>query len=343
MTTMRDVAEHAGVSIATVSFVINNTKPVTQATRARIEASMAELGYRPNAVARALASRRTRVLALAYPALDHRLGGSGMEFLIAAARKAAEHGYHLMIWPGANDGREMTELLGQRMVDGVILMEVQLDDPRVHALQASRTPYALIGRTADPSHSLHVDIDFEQTVTDAVQHLYDLGHRWIVLVTGTQVSESYYNYGPYVRTERAFVEVAARLGIESTIVASEQDAAAGRDLAKQLPAEHPDATAVVLLNEFAAIGLLIGLHHRQVRVPDDLSIVSLVTTDEIASLAEPTLTIMRSPGTELGELAVEHLVQQMTTGRRPDPVLLPSVLVPNQSSSAPPRIPTGRR
>lgn len=343
MTTMRDVAEHAGVSIATVSFVINNTKPVTQATRARIEASMEALGYRPNAVARALASRRTRVLALAYPALDHRLGGSGMEFMIAAARRAGERGYHLMMWPGTNDGREMTDLLGQRMVDGVILMEVQLDDPRVRPLQASKTPYALIGRTADPSGSLHVDIDFEQTVTDAVQHLYDLGHRRIVLVTGTQVSESYYNYGPYVRTERAFVEVTARLGLEPVIVASGHDAGAGRELAQRLRTEQPDATAVLLLNEFAAIGLLIGLHHQQARVPDDLSIVSMVTSDEMASLAEPTLTIMRSPGTELGELAVEHLVRQMTTGERPDPVLLPSILVPGESTGTPPRTPIGRR
>lgn len=343
MTTMRDVAEHAGVSIATVSFVINNTKPVTQATRARIEASMEALGYRPNAVARALASRRTRVLALAHPALDHRLGESGMEFMIAAARRAGEHGYHLMMWPGTNDGREMTDLLGQRMVDGVILMEVQLDDPRVGPLQTSKTPYALIGRTADPSGSLHVDIDFEQTATDAVQHLYDLGHRRIVLVTGTQVGESYDNYGPYVRTERAFVDVTARLGLEPVIVASGRDAGAGRQLAQRLRTEQPDATAVVLLNEFAAIGLLIGLHHQQVRVPDDLSIVSMVTSDEMALLAEPTLTIMRSPGTALGELAVEHLVRQMTTGERPDPVLLPSVLVPGESTGTPPHTPIGRR
>ena len=168
MPTMRQVADHAGVSIATVSFVVNNTKPVTAATRARIEASMAELGYRPNAVARALASRRTRILALAYPARDHRLGGSGMEFMNAAAQAAGEHGYHLMIWPGANDGPELTELVGQQLVDGVILMEVQLDDPRVPALQSSGTPYALIGRTADPSGSLHVDIDFEQTTRDAI-------------------------------------------------------------------------------------------------------------------------------------------------------------------------------
>jgi DNA-binding LacI/PurR family transcriptional regulator len=228
MPTMRDVADHAGVSIATVSFVVNNTKPVTAATRSRIEDSMRVLGYRPNAVARALASRRTRILALAYPMLDHRLGGSGMEFMIAAARTASACGYHLMMWPGANDGRELTELVGQQLVDGVILMEVQLDDPRVSALQATATPYALIGRTADPSDSVHVDIDFEQSTREALQHLHDLGHRHIVFVTGTQDRKSYYNYGPYVRTERAFRQVTARLGVAPVVVESGQDTTAGR-------------------------------------------------------------------------------------------------------------------
>jgi DNA-binding LacI/PurR family transcriptional regulator len=343
MPTMRDVADHAGVSIATVSFVVNNTKPVTAATRNRIEASMQALGYRPNAVARALASRRTRILALAYPMLEHRLGGSGMEFMIAAARTASAYGYHLMMWPGANDGRELTELVGQQLVDGVILMEVQLDDPRVAALQATATPYALIGRTADPSDSLHVDIDFEQSTREAVQHLHDLGHRQIVFVTGTQDLESYYNYGPYVRTEQAFRDVTARLGVAPVIIESGQDTNAGRDLAHRLFTECPDTTAVLVLNEFAAIGLLTGLTHRSVRVPEDVSIMSMLTSDEMAHYTQPSLTIMRSPGTALGELAVHQLVQRMTKGTDPEPVMLPSMLVRAESTAAPPAIPYGRR
>ena len=343
MPTMRQVADHAGVSIATVSFVVNNTKPVTQATRTRIEASMRELGYRPNAVARALASRKTRILALAYPALDHRLGGSGMEFFLAAARKSAELSHHLMMWPGGNDGLELTELVGQQLVDGVILMEVQLDDPRVPALQSSGTPFALIGRTADPSGSLHVDIDFEQTVRDALQHLYGLGHRTIVLITGSQARESYYNYGPYVRTEQAYREIAVQLGMTPVIVASGQDTRAGRELADRLLVEHPDATATLMLNEFAAIGLLSGLYRRGVVVPDDFSVLSLVTSDDMAAFTQPLLTIMRSPGVELGELAVQHLVQEMATGERPAPVLLPSTLVLGESTVPPPAVPFGRR
>ena len=336
MPTMRQVADHAGVSIATVSFVVNNTKPVTAATRARIEASMAELGYRPNAVARALASRRTRILALAYPAQEHRLGGSGMEFMNAAAQAAGEHGYHLMIWPGANDGPKLTELVGQQLVDGVILMEVQLDDPRVSALQATATPYALIGRTADPSDSVHVDIDFEQSTNEAVQHLYDLGHRHIVFVTGTQDRESYYNYGPYVRTEQAYRQIMTELGLDVAIVSSGQDVAAGRVLSDQLPTDFPGVTATVMLNEFAAIGLLSGLRRKGIDVPEELSVLSLVTSDDMATFAQPLLTIMRSPGVELGELAVEQLVAEMTTGERPAPVLLPSTLVPGESTAPPP-------
>lgn len=336
MTTMRDVAEHAGVSIATVSFVVNNTKPVTQATRAKIEHSMQALGYRPNAVARALASRKTRILALAYPALDHQLGGSGMEFVIASARRAGELGYHLMMWPGSNDGAELTELLGQRLVDGVILMEVQLDDPRVPALQASGTPYALIGRTADPSGSLHVDIDFERTTHEAIRHLYDLGHRQMVLVTGSQDQESYHNYGPYVRTEQAYRQLMSELGLAVTIASSGQDAAAGRALADRLLSDHPDVTATILINEFAAIGLLSGLRRQGVAVPDDLSVLSLGMSDDMAKFTQPLMTIMRSPGVELGKLAVEQLVREMATGERPAPVLLPATLVVGESTAPPP-------
>jgi DNA-binding LacI/PurR family transcriptional regulator len=164
-----------------------------------------------------------------------------------------------------------------------------------------------------------------------------------VFVTGSQTRESYYNYGPYVRTERAFRATAERLHIAPVVVTAGQDASSGRGLARQLLADHPDTTALVMLNEFAAIGLLTGLQHHGVTVPDDISIIALLTSDEMASFAEPRLTIMRSPGTALGQLAVDHLVRQMTRGERPAPVLLPSTLVPGESTAPPPPIPYGRR
>jgi DNA-binding LacI/PurR family transcriptional regulator len=148
-TTMREVAEAAGVSIATVSFVVNNSKRVTPETRERIERVMAELGFRRNVVARALASRRSRIIALVYPMLAHRLAGSVTEFITSAARAASAASYHLVVWPVGNDGSELAALVGQKLVDGVLLMEVQLDDARVVALRELDIPFALIGRTRD--------------------------------------------------------------------------------------------------------------------------------------------------------------------------------------------------
>ena len=201
-TTMREVAEAAGVSIATVSFVVNNSKRVAPETRERIERVMAELGFRRNVVARALASRRTRIIALVYPMLAHRLAGSVTEFITSAAR-AASAGYHLVVWPVGNDGSELAALVGEKLVDGVLLMEVQLDDARVAALRELDIPFALIGRTRDVTGLHYVDIDFDASVQMAMDHLAELGHHRIVLVNGSQ-EESFASYGPYVRSEIAY-------------------------------------------------------------------------------------------------------------------------------------------
>ena len=244
MVTMRDVAKRAGVSIATVSFVLNDTKPVTPATRERIESAMAELGFRRNMVARALASRRTHIIAMAYPALDHRFGFSAAEFMTSAAEAARRQDYHLVLWPVGNDGTELTELVGQGLVDGVVLMEVQLDDPRVAVLQETKTPFALIGRTTALEGLAHVDIDFETTVDDAVAHLHGLGHRRLVLVAGDLDDPRFHNYGPYVRSEAAYRRVAAEYGFETIVLQCADSTRGGQEAAAVLVREHPETTAV---------------------------------------------------------------------------------------------------
>lgn len=331
MATMRDVAAHAGVSIATVSFVVNDTKPVTGPTRQRIEDAMAVLGYRRNAVARALASRRTRILALVYPALEHQLGGSAMEFIEGAAAAASEHDYHLILWPVANDGAALAELLGQGLADGVLLMEVQLEDPRLEVLRRSGTPYALIGRTAELDGVPHVDIDFDASVEQAVDHLMSLGHRRIALVTGSQEQASFRSYGPWVRSEAAFREVAARRGVEPLILVGEVTSRGGREVADRLLAEAPQVTGVVVMNEICALGLMAGLHQNRVAVPAHLSVMAMASA-EMAAVADPPLTILRAPGRQLGELGLEALVRQLEGAEPMPPRLVACPLEPGQST-----------
>lgn len=332
MTTMKDVAEHAGVSTATVSFVINNTKPVAPATRARIEQSMADLGYQRNMVARALASRRTRIIALVYPALERRLGASSMQFVTSAAKAASDLDYHLVVWPVSNDGSELAELVGQGLVDGVVLMEVQLDDPRVAALQHSATPFALIGRTLDPTGLPHVDIDFTETVRVALDHLTNLGHRKIIFVTGTIDTTAFGAYGPWVRSSQAFLDQTAALGLDGVLVETEHTSHGGRELAHRLLADYPETTAVMIVDEHGSLGLLAELQTLEVRVPQDLSVVSLMTSAEMATLSNPALTVLESPGLQLGPLGVQALIRQLENEDPLPPELVPCRYVEGKST-----------
>ena len=335
MVTMRDVAQRAGVSIATVSFLLNDTKPVTAATRAKVEQAMVELGYRRNVVARALASRRTRIIAMAYPALDHKFGFSAAEFFTSAAESARKQDYHLVLWPVGNDGTELTELVGQGLVDGVVLMEVQLDDPRVTVLQDTETPFALIGRTSSLEGLAHVDIDFDRTVEDAVEHLYGLGHRQLVLVSGNLTDPLFSTYGPYVRSEAAYRRVAKEYGLETVVMECPGSTLAGQEAMADLVREYPDTTAVLIVNEFAALGAVAGLNRLGYKVPDDLWVLPLLMAPEMAALTNPALTIMRTPGPELGQLGTESLIRQLEGSDPLPPQLVPAKLYPGATVAGP--------
>ncbi len=325
-TTMKDVAERAGVSIATVSFVVNNTKNVTPETRERIEVAMRDLGFRRNIVARALASRRTRIIALVFPALGQSLKFSGTSFITSAAQAASEADHNLVVWQDHHDARQLSQLVGQGLVDGVVLMEVQLDDPRVEVLKALDLPFALIGRTRDTTGLHYVDIDFDQTVRAALEHLRDLGHCEVVLLASTREDEGFKEYGPSVRTEAAFQRIAVELGMRPMVQPCEQTVFAGRAAAIEIARVAPDATAVLVSDDGVAAGLVAGLHRRGLRIPDDLSVVSLLTSLEYASMCDPTLTLITSPGEELGRLGVEALLRELHGDPPTAPVLRAGVL-----------------
>ena len=336
MVTMRDVAERAGVSIATVSFLLNDTKPVTPATRARIEAAMSELGYRRNVVARALASRRTRIIAMAYPALEHRFGMSTAEFFTAAAERAREKEYHLVLWPVGNDGVELRELLGQGLVDGVVLMEVQLADPRVAVLRETSTPFALIGRTTELDGLAHVDIDFDTTVEAAVEYLYSLGHRSLALISGDLSDPRFHDYGPWVRTEAAYRRVMDEYGLRIVVEPSSDTPRAGRETAERLLAEYPETTAILVANEYATLGVVSALKRQGRDLPGDLSVLALLMVPEVAALSEPELTYLRTPGSELGQLGIEALIRQLEGAEPLPPQLVPATLHPGSTVGPPP-------
>ncbi len=324
---MRDVAERAGVSTATVSFVVNGTKRVAPDTHARIVEAMDELGFRRNVLARALASRRTRIIALLSPVLDDHLGRTGMSIVTSAAKAASDHGYRLVLSPVSNDGREMKDLLTDGLLDGVLLMEVQMDDQRVEKLTELGGTFALIGRTRDPSQLAYVDIDFDRTVDEGLDYLVGLGHKRIALVLGQQEGSSLAGYGPYVRTELAFREGMSARGLEPIVTSTEPSHRGGMTIVDALLETAPDLTAVIVLNEDAAPGIVSRLTELGRPVPSAASVLSIATTSALAAMSHPVLSTMNVPQAELGEYGVAALIDQLegTMKDRPQ-VLIPCTL-----------------
>lgn len=330
--TMREVAEAAGVSIATVSYVINNTKSVTPATRRRIERAMAELDFRPNLLARGLASRRTQIIALACPFNNGGTSPTVREFFIGAARAANEAEHHLVIWPIDNDGSELADLIGQRLVAGVLLMAVLMEDPRVELLRRLDTPFALIGRTRDLTGLHYIDIDIAGSIRMAVDHLTGLGHQKIALINGNRDREGFAGFGPYVRSEEAYRELARERGAEPVVLLCDQSVRSGREAAAELLTAAPDTTAVIVGDEVAAAGVIAELNRRGHPVPGDISVMSIFSSEDMAAMANPPLTTITAPGDELGQLGVDMLLCLVNGTPPPPPMLRTGELIIGEST-----------
>jgi len=336
MPTMHDVARRANVSLSTVSYAINGTRPISEETRQRIFAAMEELGYRPHALARGLASKRSRILALLFPTSERGMGTTDLEFIIGAADMARDLGYHLVLWTSdINDAVELRQLIQQGLVDGVVLMEVHLNDRRVAYLREIEFPFSIIGRCADNTGLAYTDIDFEQTMRDAVLHLVELGHTDIAFVNYARAVFDA-GYGPAVRTADAFERIIQQLGIRGVTRFCHPTAQAGYATFNTLLAEHPEITAIAAMNERSFPGMLQAIADRGWCVPEDISLISLVSSPDVAEMSMPPLATLAPPSTELGKLGVELLVQQLdgrpvsTTQR-----LLPCRLVLGGSTGAP--------
>src|SRR5215218_3409950 len=181
--TIADIAKRAGVSISTVSYVLSGKRPISGATRERVNAAIEELGFRPNQAGRALASKRSNTVAMLYPSHAQVLSEMPLEFMVSAAGEAARRGYSLLLSTSPVEDEEMLRLIHQGFVDGLILMEIKLDDPRVPLLREHNYAFSMIGHCRENDGISYVDVDFDQMVEVAVDHLAELGHRQVALIS----------------------------------------------------------------------------------------------------------------------------------------------------------------
>jgi len=313
--TMLEVAKRANVALSTVSYALNGTRPVSEETRSRIWKAMSELGYQPNALARGLASRRSRIIALLFPALPRGFGATELEFVTGAAEAAQNRGYHLVLWPTEMHGvTELQQLIRQSLVDGVLVMEVRLSDERIDLLQQIGVPFSMIGRPSEASDFSFADIDFEQTTRDGVSYLVQLGHRQIAFLNHSEETFEA-GYGPSVRAAAGFEQAIQAAGLTPISRFCGDTVVAGQQVFEELIQAHPDLTALATMNERATVGVMQAAAARGWRIPDDLSIVSLVSSARVAEMTLPPLTALTPASAELGRLGVETLIGQLEEDR----------------------------
>jgi DNA-binding LacI/PurR family transcriptional regulator len=198
-------------------------------------------------------------------------------------------------------------------------------------LEDARVPYAMIGRTQDVETRPSVDIDFDTTVEQALDHLVAEGHTHIAFVNHSQAMIDA-GYGPAVRAAAAFERMTGERGIAALNRACEDSPVVGRSVTADLLAADPDLTAIVTMNELATFGVYAELQSRNLVVGEDVSVLGIVSSPGVGTLSYPPLTTMHSPGTELGRLAVECLLSQLHPERGAVPnQLIPCVLEPGMS------------
>ncbi|MFD8706938.1 LacI family DNA-binding transcriptional regulator [Kitasatospora sp. NPDC059648] len=341
MVTLADVARHAGVSSSTVSYALSGKRPISDGTRTRIEQAITDLGYHPHAGARALAGKRSHIIALVVPLHPEVHVPTMMEIAIAVTVAAREHGYDVLLLTNDEGPEGVRRVAATGLADGVILMDVRLDDDRVPVLRAEDIPAALIGLPDDPAGLSCVDHDFATAGALCADHLADLGHRDIAFIGYS--SGVYRRHAGYAeRTLNGFRARAERRELRFLHRPCEGTYESTAGTLARILADRPDTTGFVVQNE-AAIGPLLSLLRASGRtVPEDASVIA-ICPDPMAEQHSPRLTSVTSPKKDLGQVAVDQVMARIAAtaaGEEPQDQLLlmpPELVVRESTAPAPHR------
>lgn len=330
--TIREVAEAAGVSVATVSRVVSGSEHrVAGPTRSRVLAAVARLSYQPNLVAQGLKNRITRTIGLIVPDISNPFFPAIVRGIEDVANQAGLAVLLCNTYEDLAKERSYLALLRKRMVDGLIFTTVGANTEHLRMLRRQRMPAVLIARAPGGVDMDAVLVDNRRGEREAVEHLMRLGHRRIAFIGGPATLP--------VAGERlaGYRDALGAAGIRfepSLVFDGGFRPEGGAAAVEALLRRRAKFTAIVAANDLMAIGAMEDLHRRGRRLPDDVAVVGF---DDItfASLVEPPLTTIAQPKYQMGRLAMERLLQLLNGGAsRPSRLVLEPRLVVRESCGA---------
>ena len=338
MSRITEVADRAGVSAMTVSRVLNNSGYVSAATRQRVELAIAQLGYVPNALARQLRSKRTKMLALVVSDISN-------PFFTTIARgvedAASTRGFAVMFCntdESAEEESRYLRLLVERQVDGVLLVPAENAAASLRLLRTHNIPVVVLDRRASRRVD-NVRCDSEAGAHALASHLVELGHRRIAVLTGRRGISTSVDRVAGVR--RALAD--AGLALDESLVRyggftfGDLNLADGRRMAQEVLAATDDPpTAIFAANNFIAFGAIRALHDLGLKVPDDISVVAFDDLP-VEWVSDPFLTVAAQPAYEIGRRAAEMMIDRLLGERTTagESVVLPFEVIVRRSTGTP--------
>jgi len=331
MPTIKDVAKNAGVSIATVSYVLNDSGAVSEATRQRVLQAVERLGYRPSVIAKGLQARESRMIGYSWrPVPPNQFNPILEKFIHSMAEAAARHDYHVLTFPCPEPYDEVDvyrEMVKNGRVDGFILPNTNLNDRRIRYLLDEGFPFVAFGRSNSEWDFPWVDVDGADGVKQAVAYLIELDHQRIACLAWPEASLT----GQYRLDGYQEAMASAALPVDPAwIVRVENDYYSAYRATQSwlgLPTNRRP-TAVVALTDLMALGVINAATDAGMTVGRDLAVIGFDDAP-IAGYLRPSLTSLRQPIAEIGEWVVTTLIE-LVRGETPSPaqmLLKPRLIV----------------
>ncbi|CAM3286549.1 LacI family DNA-binding transcriptional regulator [Paenibacillus lupini] len=327
--TIYDVAKEAGVSIATVSLVINGKGKISEERREEIRQIIMRMGYKPSMIASALTGKKTYALGLLVPDISNPFFA---EIARAVEDEGQRHGYSVFICSTDNKDEKVEHyaaLLQQKNVDGIIIGTGLKELSVLKPLLQGGVPVALLAREFPSVVVPSVVVDDYAGGAAAAEHLISLGHRHLaVLAEQDSISSSRERVRGFKHTAEA-----AGITLDPAFVLS-SGIKEGKNKAQELLQRDDRPTAIFCCNDMLAIGALRAAKELGLRIPQDCSIVGFDDT-VLASVTDPPLTTIAQPIEQMGQTAVQLLIRQIgQPGEQPERIVLTPSLSIRQSSMA---------
>ena len=332
---IREIARQAGVSVATVSMVLNDNPKITAPTRAKVNRVIQDTGYQPNRIAQSLSSKHVQTLAVMLPTLRHAMADPYFGELISGICDRANRLGHKVLLETAKPefirDRRHLELFERRFVDGVFCLGFSDRHGFLRDFAQLDLPMVAVNSVFPGWDLPHVVCDYTSGAEQVMRYLLQLGHEKIALVHGS----------PEVATARLVQQVYARqvndagIGLDDSW---QEDGhfteEHGYTAAQNLLQRHPDLTAIFAGNDKMALGVINYLHAIGKHVPGDISVIGC---DDIAYAAylNPTLSTVHVPLYDAGTTACERLIERIRGKRSDIAEVLPTHLVLRASTSRP--------